>query len=264
MAVCLYVYINKDGPPQPRLMLNDKHWLRLLSLLQEVGIYHKKNLRMTLEGILYRTRTGIAWRDLPHFFGKWNSIYRCFNIWSKSGKLHLIFKEISKDFDPEWQMLDGSYVRAHQHSSGAQKGFETAVGKSRGGNTTKIHLLVDANGNPVHFELTGGQVHDTKIAPKLIEKMSDDCLHGIGDKGYDSKENRDLMIQKNITPCIPQRSNAKEIIDYDLYLYKLRHLVENAFARLKHFRGVATRYDKLKRNFEATLYFATIFIWLPL
>lgn len=66
---------------------------------------------------------------------------------------------------------DGSYIRAHQHASGTRYGEERAIGKSRGGPTTKIHMAADAHGNPIDFEVTGGQVHDAKAADKLIEKI---------------------------------------------------------------------------------------------
>ncbi len=114
---------------------------------------------MTMEGILYRLRTGIPWRDLPSDFGDWNTVFRHFNLWSKKGVLSQIFKALAKHYDTEWLFIDGSIVKAHQHSSGAAS-QEEAIGKSRGDNSTKIHLAVDSGGGlPVHFELSGGQVY---------------------------------------------------------------------------------------------------------
>jgi hypothetical protein len=74
------------------------------------------------------------------------------------------FFELRGEIDQEWVFIDGSYVRAHQHASGARKGAERAIGLSRGGPTTKIHIACDANGNPIDFEITGGEVHDVKAA----------------------------------------------------------------------------------------------------
>ena len=149
------------------------------------------------------------------------------------------------EVDSEWVFADGSYVRAHQHASGARRGQERAIGISRGGPTTKIHIAADAHGNPIDFEITGGEVHDAKAAPELIAKLGK-AENFIADKGYDSDSIRDQARTKGMNPVIPRKSNSiKPSLEFDSHLYKLRHLVENLFAKLKHFRSVATRYDKL-------------------
>ena len=151
-----------------RLMLTDEHWSRLKTIMRENGIYDKPNLRKTVEGILYRMRTGLPWRDLPSFFGRWISIYQQFNRWSSKNKLMRIFKALIQDPDCEWEFMDGSFVKAHQHCHGAIGKDEQAIGQSCGGNNTKIHMVVDACGLPLQFELTGGEVHDVKVAPTLL------------------------------------------------------------------------------------------------
>ena len=83
------------------------------------GIYNKPDLRLMIEGMLYRMRTGCPWRDLPSFFGSWNSVFQKFNRWSSKNKLMEIFYSLVQDPDLEWKFIDGSYVRAHQHSAGA-------------------------------------------------------------------------------------------------------------------------------------------------
>ena len=88
---------------------------------------------------------------------------------------------------------------------------------------------------------------------------------GIADKGYDSEELRKIIREKSSIPIIPRKSNSKTgNTDMAWDLYKLRHLVENVFARLKHFRSIATRYDKLKRNFSSMLALACAYLWLPM
>jgi len=82
-------------------------------------VYNKPEHRMTFDGIVFRMRTGIPWRDLPTTFGEWNTVYRRFNLWYRKGILIYIFKQLSSMADFEWVFLDGSIVRAHQHSSGA-------------------------------------------------------------------------------------------------------------------------------------------------
>jgi transposase len=121
----------------PRTQLSDEHWLKLYPILREVGIYGKSYLRLTLEGILYRLRVGCPWRDVPKEFGKWNNLYRRFNEWSRKGKIVQIFKMLVVDPDLEWEFIDGSIVKAHQHSSGCKKKEESAIGRSVAGNSTK-------------------------------------------------------------------------------------------------------------------------------
>lgn len=248
----------------PRLMLTDEHWSKLRSILLEHGIYDKHNLRKTVEGILYRMRTGLPWRDLPSFFGQWISIYQQFNRWSSKNKLMTIFKSLVQDPDFEWEFIDGSIVKAHQHSAGAASANDEAIGKSVAGNTTKIHMAVDACGFPIDFIITGGEVHDCKVAPEFIAQLPV-AEYTVADKGYDSEELREQIRNQSSIPVIPRKSNSKTgNDDMDWGIYKYRHLVENIFARLKHFRAIATRYDKLKRNYESMVALACGFIWLPM
>jgi transposase len=232
--------------------------------MQQQGIYDKPNLRMMVEGMLYRMRVGCPWRDLPSIFGFWNSVYKKFNRWSSKNKLINIFKALIHDPDLEWEFIDGSIVKAHQHSTGAAGIDEQAIGKSVAGNATKIHMAVDACGLPIEFELTGGEVHDCKVAPEFIEKLPV-SEYTIADKGYDSEELRQLIRDRSSIPIIPRKSNSiTGNDDIDWTLYKYRHLVENVFARLKHFRSIATRYDKLKRNYASMLALACGYLWLPM
>jgi transposase len=247
-----------------RLMLIDEHWSKLRTIMREHGIYDKPNLRKTVEGILYRMRTGLPWRDLPSFFGNWISIYQQFNRWSSKNKLMKIFKSLVQDPDLEWEFIDGSIVRAHQHSAGAASEENQAIGLSRGGNTTKIHMAIESCGLPIDFEITGCEVHDCKIAAEFIEKLPS-ADYTIADKGCDSEEVRECIRKKSSIPMIPRKGNSKiGNSDMDWCLYKYRHLVENVFARLKHFRAIATRYDKLKRNYASMVAMACGIMWLPM
>ncbi|WP_201591056.1 IS5 family transposase, partial [Psychrobacter pulmonis] len=135
------------------------------------------------------------------------------------------------------------------------------------GNSSKLHLVVDACGNPIHVELTGGQVHDAKMAKTLIDStINNQTKAVIADRGYDSSDIRECIFKHCAESVIPVKSNSKNSNNdtLDWYLYRCRHLVENAFARLKHFRGIATRYDKLKDSYAAAVMLACVFIWLPL
>ena len=248
----------------PRLMLNDELWSKLQTILLHKAIYNKRNLRMTVEGMLYRMRTGCPWRDLPDAFGNWTRIYKRFNAWSASGKWLQVFKELVVEPDMEWVFIDGSYTKAHQHSAGAASGNDEAIGKSRGGNTSKIHLAVDAHGLPIEFDITGGQINDCTQATRLIAKLPTAEVI-VADKGYDSETIREQIKQQGAKAAIPRRRNAvKGNTDMDWGLYRTRHLVENAFARLKQYRAVASRFDKLKQNYESVVAMACALLWLPM
>ena len=127
-----------------------------------------------------------------------------------------------------------------------------------------IHLPVDSYGLPIHFTVMGGEVHDCKEAPNLITALPT-VTYVVAERGYDSQDLREQIIEQGATPVLPRRRNSMVgNNDIDWCLYKYRHLVENIFARLKHFRAIATRYDKLKRNFEGALALVCAFLWLPM
>ena len=160
--------------------------------------------------------------------------------------------------EKEWIFIDGSHVRAHQHSAGIAN---QAISKSVGGNSSKIHLIFDAHGRPIDFMIIDGTTHDVKIAPELISKLDlTETDMVCADKGYDSEPLREQIRQTGTKANIPKKSNSQSNNDHmEWYLYKIRHLVENTFCRLKQFRGIATRYDKLKRNYESSVALACIF-----
>ena len=120
-------------------------------------------------------RTGIQWQDLPERFGRWNSVFKRFNLWSKKGVLQKWFQSISSDNDPEWLFIDGSIVKAHQDSSGAASSSDEAIGKKSGWEFYKIHLAVDSGGLPVYFEISGGQINDIVHAQSLVSAAPKSC-----------------------------------------------------------------------------------------
>ncbi|EEY88245.1 transposase, IS4 family [Acinetobacter lwoffii SH145] len=138
---------------------------------------------------------------------------------------------------------------------------EQAIGRSKGGLSTKIHARTDALGNPTGFYLTAGQAHDLNGADVLLDlSLSQTWLM---DKAYNSRDRVIDPIHKiNGQVVMPSKSNAIDQRDYDQHLYKARHLIENFFAKLKQYRGIATRYDKLAQNFLSAIYLASIMIWL--
>lgn len=138
---------------------------------------------------------------------------------------------------------------------------EQAIGRSKGGLSTKIHARTDALGNPTGFYLSAGQAHDLNGADVLLDlSLSQTWLM---DKAYNSKDRVIDPIHKIKGQIVmPSKSNTLEQRDYDQHLYKARHLIENFFAKLKQYRGIATRYDKLAQNFLSAIYLASSIIWL--
>lgn len=127
------------------------------------------------------------------------------------------------------------------------------------GLNTKIHLAVDATGMPVRIVITDGTTADCTQASKLIEGFSAD--HLLADKGYDSDAIIQLAQDQGMSAVIPPRRNRKTQRDYDKDLYKLRHLVENAFLHLKRWRGIATRYAKNTASFMAAVQIRCLVLW---
>jgi transposase len=135
-----------------------------------------------------------------------------------------------------------------------------ALGRSRGGFTTKIHLKVEALGNPLTLRLTPGQQHDITQAPALLGES--ECEHVIADMSYDAQDFRDLIESKGATAVIPSRKNRKQPFDHDAHLYKERHLVECCINKFKHYRRIFSRFDKLDSRYLGFLSFAATLIWL--
>ena len=123
-----------------------------------------------------------------------------------------------------------------------------ALGRSRGGFSTKIHVSVDGLGNPLRFILTGGQRHDITQAEELIAGYAGEQV--LADKGYDSQA------------VIPPRSNRKEPAGYDRHLYRERHLVECFINKIKHYRRIFSRFEKLDTRYLGFLHFTAALIWL--
>ena len=137
---------------------------------------------------------------------------------------------------------------------------DQALGRSRGGFGTKVHIAVDALGNPVRVILTGGQVADVTQGAALVAGIK--AEHVIADKGYDSKELVGEIEASGAKAVIPPRSNRKEKRKYDKHLYKDRNLVERFINRVKQCRRIATRYEKTARNYMAFWQLASIIILL--
>lgn len=252
----------------------DKYYIReeafekIFSFLQnkkrgKQGIYcrRREKTRKFLEAVYFIMRTGAQWIELPKCYGAHKSVHKRFICWVKKGIWDDLLSYFAKDCDRESFMIDATIARAHACASGYKKGqqAEQALGRSKGGFTTKIHALVDALGLPIKFILTPGQSSEVKQAPELIKDLKDANI--LGDKAFDCDEFIEQIDSQNCTPVIPPKENRKMKRDVDYHLYKERHLIECFFSKIKHFRRIFSRFDKMAEAYMGFLAFASCIIW---
>ncbi|HEV8465031.1 MAG TPA: IS5 family transposase [Pseudolabrys sp.] len=247
-----------------RYELSDAQWRRIEGLLPgklgDPGRTAQDN-RLFVNGVLWVLRSGAHWHDLPERYGKWKSVHTRFARWAKSGVWERVFNVLTKDRKNEYLMLDTTLVRAHQQAATGKGGTKNqALGRSRGGLTSKIHMLADALGRPLRLILTGGQVHDIVTAPALLEGIDGGAV--IADKAYDSNHLRQFIANAGMLAVIPSLPSRKVPIPHDANLYKNRNRIERCFNKLKHFRRFATRFDRRAAHFLAFIHLACAMIWM--
>jgi transposase len=135
------------------------------------------------------------------------------------------------------------------------------MGRSRGGLTTKIHALVDGRGLPVQLHLSEGQASDCKQADPLLEAVPEGSIF-LADRAYDSDAIRDKVEAQGGFANIPLKSNRKKSFAFSTFLYRYRNLIERFFGKIKHARGLATRYDKRADNFLAAIKLFSTRLWI--
>ena len=250
---------------EPRIMryeLSDYEWTAIKPMLPNKprGV-RRVNDRRVLNGIFWVLRSGAPWRDLPENYGPYTTCYNRFVRWRQAGIWDQIMEALSTAHDGAVQMIDTSVVRVHQHGACIAGNREQHMGRSRGGLTSKIHAVVDANGLPVQLGLTPGEAHDNRLCPELLTGLQPQSML-LADRGYDADWIRALVNQQGAWANIPPKRNRKEPMCFSPYLYRARNLVERFFNKIKQCRRIATRYDKLAANYLAFIKLAAIRIWL--
>ena len=263
--------------------LNDRQWERLESLLPpRKPPTGRPNLdhRIVINGILWIARTGAPWRDLPERYGIWSTVASRFYRWRKQGIWQHILEALQSlayavgRIDWEVHFVDGTIVRAHQHAAGAKGSNPTAeaLGRSRGGFSTKVHVRAEGGGKPMTFVLTPGQRNESTVFERLLEQGAVKRLgpgrpkrrprRVVGDKGYSAGRIRRYLHKHGIAVTIPRRRDERRRGPFDRAVYRLRNEVERLVNRMKQFRRVATRYEKRAENYQAILTVVAILLWL--
>lgn len=149
--------------------------------------------------------------------------------------------------------------RGYKKGTGAAE----ALGRSRGGFTTKLHARCDVRGRPLAFVLTPGQAHDTQGFGPLMRMITNRIDALLADKGYDSDAVRDTLASMDVEAVIPARRNRRNPAAHDRVKYRWRNQIERLFNKLKNWRRVATRYDKTAESYIGFVSLASVLLWLP-
>lgn len=258
-------------------------WERLRPLLPPQKAWTgrpAKDHRLVLNGILWIDRTGAPWRDLPECYGPWQTIASRFYRWRAAGIWDRILAAVQQLADAEGRLdwgvhyVDGTIVRAHQHAAGALGGdaVTEALGRGRGGFSTKVHLRAEGGGKPLALLLTPGQRHEASVFAALMAQGGVKRAgrgrprrrprRVVGDKGYSSRAIRRYARQHGIAVTIPRKRTERRRGPFDGAAYRARNRVERLINRCKQFRRLATRYEKLAQNYRAMWVIAAILLWL--
>src|SRR4249919_2766856 len=202
-----------------RYELSDHEWTAIKPMLPNKprGV-PRVNDRRVLNGIFWVLRSGAPWRDLPKSYGPHTTCYNRFVRWRRAGVWDRMMDALAAAYDAAVQMIDTSVVRVHLHGACIAGNREQQMGRSRGGLTSKIHAVVDADGLPVRLGLTPGEAHDNRLCSVLLAALQPRTTL-LADRGYDSDWIREFAIQKRAWANIPPKRNRREPICFSPYLY---------------------------------------------
>ncbi|MEZ5484222.1 MAG: IS5 family transposase [Lysobacteraceae bacterium] len=226
------------------------------------------NVSMTnlqvVNAILYVAEHGCKWRGLPKRFGNWHTVYTRMSRWAKAGVLDRMFAELQKSqivrIKIEAVSLDSTSIKVHPDGTGARKNGPQSIGKSRGGWNTKVHMVAADERTAITFGLSSGQMHDAPAGRALLTHLGpvDRLVHLLMDRAYEGDETRQLALDLGFIPVVPPKSNRIEPWEYNRALYKRRNEVERLFRRLKGYRRIFSRFEKLDVMFLGFLCFVLV------
>ncbi|MDO9253336.1 IS5 family transposase [Hydrogenophaga sp.] len=233
-------------------------------LPRQRGNVSLSNLQV-VNAILYVAEHGCKWRGLPKRFGNWHTIYTRMNRWTKAGVLDRMFEELQRAqvvrIKIEAVSLDSTSIKVHPDGTGAfKKNGPQAIGKSRGGWNTKIHMVAADARTAVTFSLSPGQAHDAPEGRRLLSSLGPTSrpVHLLMDRAYEGNETRQLALDLGFIPVVPPMKTRIEPWEYDREMYKRRNEVERLFRRLKGYRRIFSRFEKLDLMFLGFISFALV------
>ena len=231
--------------------LTDAQWNRIKFVFEEGAKVGRPplNPRIVFNAIMWILKSGARWRDLPARYGNWNSIYHKFRRWCSLGLFERLLQLINANFRKTTLLeLDSTFCKVHQSACSGRK--DQAIGSSRGGKNTKIHVLINERMQLLNVVLTGGNIHDSEAVGALLNGIKLKGKTILADKAYSCEQIRIFLAEQGGVACIPDKANFKIKHDFDSELYKQRNIVERFFQRMKNYRHISTRYDKLAFCFE--------------
>ena len=245
--------------------ITEAQYERIKDALQvQRGNVRLNNLQV-LNAVLYVAEQGCKWRGLPKRFGRWHTIYTRMNRWSKKGVLDRVFEKLQMEqivrIKIEAFALDSTSIKVRSGRHGrSKKNGPQAIGKSRGGWNTKVHLVAANARTAITFALSPGNAHDAPEGRALLTELGPmpEGLPMLMDRAYEGDETRQLVLSLGMIPVVPPKSNRIEPWEYDRALYKKRNEIERLFRRLKGFRRIFSRFEKLDVLFLGFLNFALI------
>ncbi|MFD2377238.1 IS5 family transposase [Ottowia pentelensis] len=232
-------------------------------LPRQRGNVSLSNLQV-VNAILYVAEHGCKWRGLPKRFGNWHTIYTRMNRWTKAGVLDRMFEELQRAqvvrIRIEAVSLDSTSIKVHPDGTGALKKGPQSIGKSRGGWNTKIHMVAADARTAVTFCLSPGQAHDAPEGRRLLSSLGPTSrpVHLLMDRAYEGNETRQLALDLGFIPVVPPMKTRIEPWDYDREMYKRRNEVERLFRRLKGYRRIFSRFEKLDLMFLGFISFVLV------
>jgi transposase len=214
-----------------------------------------------LTAVFYVLRTGIPWRDLPEQFGPWSSVYSRFRRWSAEGLFSRMLTLVAARATGQLRFIDCSHIKLHQDGTNPRGGQAAqAIGRTKGGINTKLAAIVEGGGRAVALGLAEGQRHDLYAVGSLLP-----CLRYrrvVADKGFDADTFRARLCRQRTRICIPAKRSRRWPVAFHRGYYRRRHEVENFFCRIKRYRRLSTRYEKLAITILAFVQLAAVVDWL--
>jgi transposase len=214
-----------------------------------------------VEAIFYVLRTAIAWRDIPACYGPWNSVYTRWRRWCALGLWQEILRLLSRHAVGRVRFVDGTHIKLHQFGTNPAGGQRSqAIGRTKGGLNTKLCAVVEGRGRLMAAVLAPGQMYEVEAAAPLLDTLKNVML--VGDKGFDADALRHKLLTQHCLASIPPRSGRCSPSWYHRGFYRQRHKIENFFQRIKVYKRISTRYEKLALTFLSFILLGAIFDWL--